>query len=336
MWVQYMKKRYGAGLLAMGIAAGLLGMPALAEQAVHKIRYQQAFAPSASDMALYVAAAKGYFAEENLQVDLRRSQDPANAVSLVSVGEAEIGMSYPPDVMLAVQKGMPLKAIWAWDQVNRFGIVSLASGANIRSPKELVGKRIGLTSLPIDQMLFDAMLEQAGLDRKQMEVVNPGFSGGDLVGERKLDGASGVPWYEVDGLKAAGHEPVLMAYADNGAPDFPFKVLVTNSQFAEKHPEVLKRFLRSVDKGVQFVKSHPQEALDILLEAVPTLNRQRQQTAAQTLADIRETAYTDKYGLGYVNVEQLQQLADFMQKRGILKSPLQASAVFTNDFRPQR
>lgn len=326
-------KRLSGCMLAAGMLLSVSGMQAKADNEVQKIRYQQAFAPSASDMPLYVAVAKGYFAQENLQVELRRSQDPANAVSLVGAGEAEIGMSYPPDVILAAQKGMPLKGIWSWDQVNRFGIVSLANGANIRKPADLVGRQIGLTSLPIDQMLFDAMLEQAGLDRKQMKVVNPGFSGGDLVGERKLDGASGVPWYEVDGLKAAGHEPVLMAYADNGAPDFPFKVLVTNSKFAKENPEALRGFLRGVDKGVQFVKSHPEEALDILLAAVPTLNRQRQETAARTLSSLRETEYTDKHGLGWVNVEQLQGLADFMLKRGILKKPFQASSLFTNDYR---
>lgn len=319
-------------VVALALSAGLTGPVAFAQAPV-KLRYQQAFAPSASDLPLYAAAGKGFFKSEGLDVELRRSQDPANAVALVGAGEAELGMSYPPDVMLAAHKGMPLKGVWAWDQVNMFGIVSLADAANIRTPKDMVGKRIGLTSLPIDQLLMDAVLDKAGLSRKQIDIVNPGFSGGDLVGERKLDGASGVPWYEVDGLKAAGHTPVLMPYRDFGAPDFPFKVIIANSHFAQKNPEALKAFLRALRKATEFVKANPEESLDILLKAVPSLNRKRQEVAAKTMASLRESPQTAAHGFGYLNMAQLQALAEFLERRGALKAPLKASMVFTNEYR---
>jgi ABC-type nitrate/sulfonate/bicarbonate transport system substrate-binding protein len=319
--------------IAMSVAIAGLAMTSAQAADLVKLRFQQAFAPSASDAPLYVALAKGYFKDEGLDVEFRRSTDPSNAVSLVAAGEAQVGMSYPPDIMLAAEKGLPITGIYSWYQVNQFGIVSLADGANIRTPKDLVGKHIGLTSLPIDQLLFDAMLERAGITRAQMEVVNPGFSGGDLVGQRKLDGASGVPWYEVDGLKALDMKPVLMTYRDNGAPDFPFTVLIANTKYAQDNPATMKAYLRAVRKGMEYTKDHPEEALDILLTAVPTLHRKKQETAMRTIGPMRETALTASNGLGYVDLVQLQTLADFLHGRKALKTDMKASTVFTNAYR---
>lgn len=298
-----------------------------------KVRYQQAFAPSASDLALYVAVAKGYFKEHGLDLQIQRSQDASNAVALVGAGEAQLGISYPPDIMLAREKGIPIVGIWAPFQVNPLGIVSLSDGANIRSPKDLVGRKIGLTPLPIDQQLFNAMIEKAGINRSQLDIVNPGFNGGQMVGEHKLDGASGVPWYEMDGLKSAGRSPVLMQYRNWGGLDFPFMTLIANAEFASKNPNAVRGFIRGMTKGFAYVNEHPQDSLDILIKSVPTLDRKRQEAAMNTVAPLRESPTTTANGAGYMDMKQLQHLADFLFERKLLKSRLDASTVFTNAYR---
>lgn len=321
----------------LALAASLLAVAAAAPlaqaQALQKIRYQQAFAPSAADLPLYTAAAKGFFKEQGLDVEIRRSQDASNAVSLVGAGEAQIGISYPPDIMLAAEKGIPVVGVWAPYQVNPLGIVSLADGANIRSPKDLVGKKIGLTPLPIDQHLFNAVIEKAGITRSQLEVLNPGFTGGQMVGERKLDGASAVPWYEVDGLKTAGMKPVLMQYRDIGGIDFPFMTLIVNADFAKANPAAVRGFLRAMAKGFAYAKEQPQEALDILVKTVPTLDRKRQEAAMKTVAPLRESAATAAHGPGYIDMPQMQRLADFLHERKLLKAKTDAGKVFTNAYR---
>ncbi|MDB6001227.1 MAG: transporter substrate-binding protein, partial [Rhizobacter sp.] len=218
-------------------------------------------------------------------------------------------------------------------QTSPFGIVSLVDGANIQQPKDMIGKRIGLTSLPIDQLQFNAMIEKAGIKRSQIEVVNPGFSGGDLVGQRKLDGASGVPWYEIDGLKSVNLKPTMMLYRDHLGLEFPFLSLIVNAKYAQDHGDTIKAYLRAVKKGAEYTKANPDEALDILLKTVPSLDRKRQAVAMQTVAPLRESPATAANGAGYVDVPQIQKLADFLLERGALKTKLDASATFTNQYR---
>lgn len=321
------------------LAAATLGVLAVcapaqaADKALTKVRYQQAFAPSASDLPLYVAASKGFFAAEGLEVEVRGSQDATNAVSLVGAGDAQLGVSYPPDILLAAEKGLPLVAFYATYQVNPLGIVSLADGSNIRSPKDLVGKKIGLTPLPIDQLLFDAMIQKSGVTRKQLEIFNPGFTGGQMVGEKKLDGASGVPWYEVDGLKSAGMKPVLMQYRDFGGVDFPFMVLIANKAFADGNAQALKGFVKAMTRGEAYVREHPEESIDILLKAVPALNRKSQEAGMKTVAPLRQGPASTAHGTGWIDLGQVQALADFLTERKLLAKRVDVNAVFSNAYR---
>ncbi|MEO6032759.1 MAG: ABC transporter substrate-binding protein [Burkholderiaceae bacterium] len=316
------------------VSFGAAGLHAVAaDKPLIKLRYQQAFAPSAADMGLYTAAAKGYFKDEGIEVDIRRSQDASNAVFMVGAGEADIGASYPPDILLAADKGLSVLGIWAKFQVNPLGIVSLTDGANIGSAKDLAGKKIGLTPLPIDQLLFDFVLEKGGLTRKQLDIVNPGFNGGQMVGERKLDGASGVPWYEVAGLRTAGMNPKLLQYRDMGGLDFPFMAIIANGQYAKANAETLKGFLRALRKGEDYAKQHPAEGMDALLKAAPALDRKRQEATLAAVGPLREGPGTVSHGLGYLDMAQLQQLADFLYERKVLKTKVDAANVFTNRYR---
>lgn len=326
--------RFLSRVVLAAVAALALGAAcASAADKPIKVRYQQAFAPSAADIGLYTAAAKGYFKEEGIDLEIRRSQDAANAVVMVGAGEAEFGASYPPDILLASEKGLGVVGIWAKFQVNPLGIVSLADASNIRSAKDLAGKRIGLTPLPIDQMLFDVVLEKAGLTRKQLEVVNPGFNGGQMVGERKLDGASAVPWYEVAGLRTAGMNPVLLQYREIGGLDFPFMTVIVNGRFAQANPMATKGFVRALAKGEAYAEAHPAESMDILLKAAPALDRKRQEATLAAVGPLRAGPGTAAHGAGYVDLGQLQRLADFLHERKALKSPVDVAKVFTNQYR---
>jgi len=318
-------------LIAAAVTAGLAAAPSGAQTL--KIRYQQAFAPSAQDLPLFTAIGKGFFKEAGLEVEVKPSQDPANAVALVGTGEAQVGDSYPPDIMLAAEKGIPIVAFYATYQVNPLGIVSLVDGANIRAVKDLAGKKIGLTPLPIDQLLFDLVIEKAGITRKQLEIVNPGFNGGQMVGEKKLDGASAVPWYEVDGLKSAGMKPYLLEYRTVGGLDFPFMALIANAKFAQDNGAKVTGFVRAIQKGAAYAKANPAEAMDILLKAVPTLDRKRQEAAALTVNPLRESAATAANGPGYIDMGQIQKLADFLYERKLLKAKPDVNKVFTNNYR---
>jgi ABC-type nitrate/sulfonate/bicarbonate transport system substrate-binding protein len=299
------------------------------------LRFQLVWTASANSTPVIVAKAKGFFEEEGLDVTITESQDPTAAIPIVGAGEAQMGASYPPDIMLAAAEGVPVVAVHAQYQSNPLGIVSLEDGANIRTPQDLVGKRVGITALPMDRAQFRTMLQNAGIDAGDVEVVDPGFNGGTLVGEGKLDGASAVPWFEVVALKAAGEKPVLMEYRENGGEiDFPFIVTMANAEWAADHGEQIRAFIRAAIKGHEYAVANPDEAVDIVVEAFPNLERNVQEIMWQEVIPLTESELTEEHNLGWFDQEQLQELEDFLTEIKMLEEDVDVERVFTNEYQP--
>ena len=57
--------------------------------------------PNALHAFLYDAIEKGYYAEEGLQVNIQFPSNTNDAISLVAAGQAEIGLYYQQDVIIA-------------------------------------------------------------------------------------------------------------------------------------------------------------------------------------------------------------------------------------------
>jgi putative hydroxymethylpyrimidine transport system substrate-binding protein len=300
-----------------------------------RIRYQLVWTASANATPVIVAERRGFYEEEGLDVEIRESQDPTAAIPLVGEGESQMGASYPPDIMLAAAKDVPVVAVQAQYQSNPLGIVSLEDGANIQTPEDMVGKRIGVTALPMDRAQFDVMLENAGIAKDDVEVVDPGFNGGTLVGEGRLDGASAVPWFEVVALKAAGEKPTLMEYRTNGGEiDFPFIVTMANADWAEDNADAIRAFVRATIRGHEYAVANPDEAVDLVVEAFPNLDRNVQEIMWQEVIPLTTSDLTEEQNIGYLDMEQLQGLEDFLSEHGLLERDVDVESIFTNEYQP--
>lgn len=120
-----------------------------------------------------------------------------------------------------------------------FGIIAL-SKSGIRSAKDLKGKRVGVTSLPIDQAFFNYMLKKAGVSRSDVKIVDPGFGGIQQVIQGNLDATSAIADYEPAVLESKGITDYrFIYYAQYGAPDAPFYAMSANPDWAKENGDVL-------------------------------------------------------------------------------------------------
>ncbi|MCP5458899.1 MAG: ABC transporter substrate-binding protein [Gammaproteobacteria bacterium] len=56
---------------------------------------------------LVVALEKGFFAKQNLDVDLIAPADPNDPPKLVAAGKADIALSYQPQLHIQINQGLP-------------------------------------------------------------------------------------------------------------------------------------------------------------------------------------------------------------------------------------
>ncbi|MBU4464244.1 MAG: ABC transporter substrate-binding protein, partial [Actinobacteria bacterium] len=144
-------------------------------------------------------------------------------------------------------------------QKNPFTILSLASGGNIKTPQDMVGKKIGVQAS--NQSLFEALLKVNKIDPSSLTIVPVEYDPSVLV-NGNVDGFVAYQTNEAITVPAGGNPVTLMNFADNGLPFVAETVTVTDQTIAEKRDE-LKAFLVAEIKGWTKAVADPKAAAEL-------------------------------------------------------------------------
>lgn len=222
--------------------------------------------PNAVHSYLYVAEEKGFFDEENLDVDFQFPANPTDPLTLAASGKVTMGLYYQPDVIMAkANEGIPVKSIAA---VVREPLNHLVYSEDnpIASPKELVDKKVGYPGIPINEALVKTMIEHDGGNYNDLEMINVEFELGSSLVSGQVDAVSGMfVNHEVPLLRSEGYEVDYFNPVDYGVPSYYEVVAVTSDETWENKQEIIEAFWKAARKGFDFMADNPEEALDILL-----------------------------------------------------------------------
>jgi putative hydroxymethylpyrimidine transport system substrate-binding protein len=290
--------------------------------------------PGPQHMEILAAKAKGYFEAEGLDVEIHGPSSATDALKLLVSGRDKFGLSELPDLIVAREQGVKIIAVTAHqDRRIDLGIMSRKKD-NIQSPKDLVGKTVALTPLPGNRARFNYMLDKNGIDKKDVKVVTVQFDGPQVVSAGRAKAADATSWYEVPLLeKLSGEAPNYMPFGDQDVPGGYFGGVVVTEEYAKNNPETVKKVVRAVLKGQQFVLGHPDEAIDLLADnELKGNDRAFLQKARTRLNEIAVDADTAAHGLGWANPEVWQQMIDWSAEVGLIKKAYPASEIFTNDY----
>jgi NitT/TauT family transport system substrate-binding protein len=128
-------------LLAMVMAVA--GMTAMSANAADKITVQLKWLPQAQFAGYYVAAAKGYYKAEGLDVTIKPGGPDISPVQVIAGNQADVIVNWMPDALAAREAGVPLVNI---AQVfNQSGLMLTCKKASgVSTPKDLKGKTLGV------------------------------------------------------------------------------------------------------------------------------------------------------------------------------------------------
>ena len=222
--------------------------------------------PNALHAFLYEAIEKGYFQEEGLKVNIRFPSNANDAISLVAAGQAEIGLYYQQDVIIArAEQNVPVKSIGAVVQ-GPLNIVLSLKEKNITSPSDLVGKTIGYSGTELSESLIHSIMAYVGADYSDVTMIDVGFDLMSSMTTGNVDATIGcLVNHEVPQLEEEGFEVNWFDLDDYGVPTYYEGVFLANDKMIEGEPEVLSAFLRASARGFADMKADPEEALAILL-----------------------------------------------------------------------
>ena len=223
--------------------------------------------PNALHAFLYDAIEKGYFEEEGLKVNIQFPSNANDAMSLVAAGQAEIGLYYQQDVIIArANQDVPVKSIGAVVQGPLNIVLSLAE-ENITSPEDLVGKTIGYAGTELSEALIRSIMAYVGADSGDVEMIDVGFDLMSSMTTGNVDATIGcLVNHEVPQMEEEGFQVNYFDLDDYGVPTYYEGVFLAGDETIENDAEMLKAFLRASARGFEDVKKDPAGALRTLLD----------------------------------------------------------------------
>ena len=283
--------------------------------------------PNPNHVPLYVTQQKGFFEAAGLDVTLQVPADPNDPVKLAAVDKVDFAISYEPSVILARAQGLPITSIGVLVE-HPLNTVMFLKQTGITQPRDFKGKTIGIAVSPLGEAMFDAIAEKAGLKRGDYEYVNVGFNLSPALLSGRVDAVVGAyKNYEKIQLELEGVEVGILPLEENGVPDYYELIFIASERTLQKRPEVAKRFLQAVQRGIQLTLSDTSAALELFFAAHSDLRDELNRRAfAATLPYYARTQVQSG--------EKWSTFQDFMLKGGLIKTKADLSKLYTNRFVP--
>ncbi|GAA2575627.1 ABC transporter substrate-binding protein [Winogradskya consettensis] len=240
----------------------------------------------------YFADSKGYYKEAGFS-SVNLVAGPGATETLVASGKSLVGVSDPITVADAINNQQaPLKIIATTYQKNPFTILSLADKANIATPQEMIGKKIGVQAG--NESLFKALLAVNNIKDSQVTIVPVQYDPSVLT-NGEVDGYLGYVTDESLTLQARGFKVQNLPFADNGLTFMTDSYEVSQDSI-DNNRAALKDFLYATIRGWKDMAADPDAGVALAVDnygkalSLDAAAQKLQAAQAQKLIESDETA----------------------------------------------
>ena len=232
---------------------------------------------------IMVAEHIGAFKAQGLDVKIVPPSDPALPPRLVASGQADLAITYQPQVHFFADEGLPLVRVGTL--INSPLNTIIALDKRIKTPADLKWKKVGYSVSGIEQATLATMAQHDHIDPQSIKLINVNFQLTSALLAGQVDAViGGYRNIEALELKLQGKDPQVMNVEDFGVPAYDELVIVANRD--EIHAAKIKKFLVALQEGVAYLRAHPQETWQAFAAAHPELNTELNQQAWQQTAPL--------------------------------------------------
>ena len=282
-------------------------------------------------VGVYVAQEQGFFAEENLGVEIQHVTTPGDNFRFLATDEVQFSTADASAVLerRAGDPPLPLVSVALIGQRGQQGFAVLAD-SGIAAPSDWAGKTAGYKGAQVTPDYL-AILAANGVERGSVQEVKVGFEP-QILTEKRVDIFPVFVSNEPDTLRRLGFQVKVFEAADFGAPTIGLTYIATE-EYIEQKPDVVRRFLKAALQGIYYALDNREEATDIVLKYAPQENREHQAFMLDTELRVAIGGPAYQYGIGWQTPDQWQALHDFLVQHGALPRPLDDPATaFSDEF----
>lgn len=301
-----------------------------------RVTVQLDWTPNTNHIGIYVAQAQGWYREAGVRVEILPYND-VNPDTVVANGRADVGVSFPPNLIFSRAAGLDLVSI---AMVLQRGVTELAvlEASDLRRPRDFDGKVYAGFGLPYEEPQIRTVIRADG-GRGEFQTATLTTHAYEALYNRRADFTEiFVTW---EGIEAdlRGIKLRTFRYDDYGVPDIGTVVLVARAEAVSKRGDTLRRFLQATRRGYEFAARQPQEASRIFLDALPRGTFPEPAMVTRSSAMLAPIFVDSAGRWGHHDATKWQAYSSWLLAQGVVKdsrdrvlSQLPGGPLFTNDL----
>jgi NitT/TauT family transport system substrate-binding protein len=246
--------------LAASLCAMLLASGAQAQQ-----KLQIGCTATGDCASAMVAIDEGIFKRLGLDAEMVLIGINSNIPAALLSNSIQIGGPTTPVFLQAADGGLDLVAVAGASIMNErtSALTSVVgrTGVTLKEPKDFAGKKVGAPGLgAFLYVLFVKWLSDKGVDPKSVNFVEVSFpTMNDILKSGAVDAVvTGEPF--ATRMANAGTGTVAFRYVSELSRTEPVIIYAASRDWAEKNPEVIKKFREGIAEGAKIVNSDHEKA----------------------------------------------------------------------------
>lgn len=278
-----------------------------------------------SSTIILLAKAKGLYEEEfakdgiEVKYDLYLAGPPM--IEAFAGGRADFANTGDMPPVSARSGGVDIKVISRAGYTPGGNALLIRPDSPYQSVADLKGKKIAVPIGSSAHHYLILLLKQNGLTASDVSIVNlPATDHQAALETKNVDAvATWEPWSSVLENAKSGK---ILADSSSGVKRY-VGVFLARNEFAQQYPDVTARFLKANEKAAEFIKNHPDEALELIAKE-----------SKLPVSAITRTVKTTDWDSTIVaeDIAGFQQVKDFLKEAKILKKDFDIKELFDDRY----
>ena len=291
-----------------------------------QITFMAGFRPQANlpFVAVYVADAEGFFAEEGLEVDIQHSSGQDEHLKLLLDGQIQFTTGTAAQVIRRRVDDLPVRAVALFGQRGDQGYIARAD-SGIDGPEDFEGRSVGFKAGVVPAEL-EALLATVDLSTDDVDLRAVGFDPRVFI-EGQVDIYPVFLNNEPDTVRRTGLEITVIDPHEFGIPTLGLTFLA-HEDTVSNDPELVERFLRATMRAVAFIEDNVDSAVATTLTHAEGADPDHQRFLLET--DLAAAQRDD--GIGRADREQWQALLDLLLEYEVIEGPTDLDEAFVGSF----
>jgi NitT/TauT family transport system substrate-binding protein len=219
---------------------------------------------------IYYAIKNGLYQKAGLDVEIVPTSSGTAATEAVISGAYEMGKGSLVASLVAHLKGLPLTIVGngaIWDVKSPFSMMVVAADSTAKTGADFNGKTLSTAALnDLNQLAMMTWIDKTGGDSKTTKWIElPNAAAGEALAEHRVE-ATSLNEPQLSAATDSGKVRILApAYSAIGE-HFAFTVYFAQPDWAAKHPDVIKKWVKVTYAAATYTNAHHAETAPMMAD----------------------------------------------------------------------